>query len=563
MGAISLSSLVVGNRSVGSREKITRIAMLMLLVASVLLAGQEAIPFTAASLPLIVLLLYEVNREGKLGSFLSAPLSVLVGLETLALAHWVLTPLVGGLGDLGLGPAISSVEAGLFYFLCAFGPILLLTALFVWAIALGAGVVGGIRSFSLKRKGLDIQLNRDILRLREADDFGRWRLPRILCWLLVGSAFTISVMLALYPYLPTVNPGGAPVGTDLPQYAGELTTLLAMSPAGALSRAFTLSFGGARPAFVVVLYSVGLVTGMGELEVTQCIPILLGPLLVGSTLLMMLAQNDLTVSALSAFLVAASPTALGSMYGGLLANWFALSLSYLSIGALLVAMRADAHRKEYLSLSGALLGLTALAHPWTWSWVVFCLGIDAIAMALIDAALKQWPTWKSDAKAIITVVVISLLIDFTKSVLFGSQEGLILGSEAARRWSGIVNLFMMGPNIDYVLRIFLGGVLSNWLLFVLSIVGGYRLVRSTNRFGWFLISSLVAASGWFPFSNEWAQHRIMLITPFPMLAAVGVVAVASTLQDSRHNRIRDLFITFVLLASATYALRSAVNMAPQ
>jgi len=153
-------------------------------------------------------------------------------------------------------------------------------------------------------------------------------------------------------------------------------------------------------------------------------------------------------------------------------------------------------------------------------------------------------------------------MDLVKSLAFGSGTGFAFGYSAASQWSGIVNLFLMGGNLSYALKILLGGVLSNYLFLVFAAIGGFQLVHRTDKVGRFCLSSLILASIWLPISNAWALHRIALVVPFSALAATGVGAVASGLEKRASRRVASLFIALVLLSSISFAFRSTVNLVP-
>jgi len=563
LATLALSYLLWLRRRLTKQGRRACVASLILLVVSLLFANYDPTLFAVSSLGMVLALLAVVVLDGNLKALLQGQLICLVALEVLATTHWLLFPVLGD--PLGSSPfsGIASVEAKVFYAFSSLSPYLLLLAAFVWLLGPLARLLRGVESLSFDQAGLKLSVLASAVRPKRSDESNSWKLNRESSLAMLAIAIVVSVVMAILPYVQSVNPTGIPVGTDVPQYAQELGLLLSLPLSDVVLRSFTASLGGSRPAFTIFMYGVAVLSGLSALDVAEYLPVVLGPLLVISTYLMMrMGHSSESTAALAAFIAAVSPTSVGSSYGGLFANWLALSMEMLAIGFLCGAMSENSHRENRLLLSGIMLGLTSLIHPWTWMWVVAGLGAYVVSVYLLEKMFKLGLHWRDDLKAVAIVTMTSFLVDLSRSIVFGTQSGVSLSYGVVTAWSGMVNLFLVWENLNYALRIILGGTLSSFIIFALAAVGGYDSTGGVDRLGWLLTSFLMIASFWLPLSNAWGQHRILLVTPFPALAALGVRAAANALKGKEKPGVSILFVVLVLLVCSTYALRSVITMMP-
>jgi hypothetical protein len=564
LAALALSCLFWLRRLLTKQGRGAYVASLVLLVVSFLFANYDPTLFAVMSLGMVLALLAVVVLDGNLRALLQGQLICLVALEVLSTAYWLLFPVLGD--PLGSSPlsGIASVEAKLFYAFSSLSPCLLLLAVFVWLLGPLARLLRGVESLSFDHTRLKLSVAASAVRPKRSDESSSWKLNRESSLAMLAIAIVVSVVMAILPYMRSVNPTGTPVGTDVPQYAQELGVLLSLPPSDVVLRSFTASFGGSRPAFTIFMYGAAVLSGLSAFDVAKYLPLVLGPLLVISTYLMMrMGQSSESTAALAAFITAVSPTSVGISYGGLFANWLALSTEMLAIGLLCGAISENSHRVDRLLLSGIMLGLTSLIHPWTWMWAVAGLGAYLVSTYLLEKMFKLGLRWRDDFKAVAIVTITSFLVDLSRSIIFGTQSGLSLSYGVVTAWSGIVNLFLVWENLSYALRIILGGTLSSFVIFALAAVGGYDSTGGVDRLGWLLTSFLMIASFWLPLSNAWGQQRILLVTPFPALAALGLRAAATALKGKEKPGLSILFVVLVLLFCSTCALRSVITMVPQ
>jgi len=561
-GLLSLVMLLPRRKSIPSNSLSRYPISAVFLVVSLATLGDLRL-FALASVLAATALLDIVRLSDDVAPLLQTTLAIVVAIEGIALSYWVLSPLLGDSTITRVGSTVASIEAGFFYFLSTFSPLVLLLLAFSWLIAPVTGLARRIRGLSLGRSGLKITVSTRVLpSTSSSGNPPRGRSNRVIIPMLC-IAMLVSAVVAAYPSLPAVNPRGIPTGTDVPHYTQELQALLLLDPANAVWRAFTVSEGGSRPAFMLLLYLLGTLSGLIASQIVVLLPILLGPLLVVSVFLMARAggAGD-TALWLAVVLAALSPTVLGSMYGGLYANWFALAVSFLSFGFLMRATAGEGLSWKYLALSTGAMGVVVLSHPWTWDWMVACLVVYLVGLRFSHSVSSQNPDWRKEATAVAFVIAGSWFIDFLRSALLGTRGGISLGYSVVGQWSGVVNLFMLQPNLSYALTILLGGTLSNCPIMMLSLLGAHRALSDRDRLGLFLVAFLVMASVWIPITNSSGQHRIMMILPLFALAAIGSDSVARVLRDGRHPELATMFLAVVFLSNATYAFRSAVSMVP-
>lgn len=99
---------------------------------------------------------------------------------------------------------------------------------------------------------------------------------------LLAVSLAASVLLALVPYRPDLNPTGSLVGIDSPLYVTWIDQMLARPLPQALQYSFVEGLDGSRPLLLVILYAIASL-GVSPTQIIEYLPALLAPLLSLST----------------------------------------------------------------------------------------------------------------------------------------------------------------------------------------------------------------------------------------------------------------------------------------
>ena len=171
-------------------------------------------------------------------------------------------------------------------------------------------------------------------------------------------SISLSVVAALYPYSPAINPRGLNVGVDIQAYvrAGKIVE-------GNPFQAFNVS-GGSRPLIFLAIYGFQGLLGSDVSTAVMFLPVILNPLMVAAAFFLAFeAFGDWRLSSWAAFFTACGYQVTVGMYSYFLTNMLALSLAFLSLGFLFRSLRRGCN----VSLASAsVLGvLLVFTYPWT------------------------------------------------------------------------------------------------------------------------------------------------------------------------------------------------------
>ncbi len=314
-------------------------------------------------------------------------------------------------------------------------------------------------------------------------------------YLFIGLA--LSIIIGIIPYLPTLNPKGLSLNTDWIYYYNWLKEMIS----GDMTVLYTRSD---RPLYLLILYSVWLITRVDPRIIAVYHNIALFPLYVFSTYLLALRWSGKRTAELAAVITPFSPVFLSFIYGGFQANLFAISLVYVSLYLL---MSRDKQEK----IAGLFILATIMfIHEWTWTQYIIVLAIYVLAKTLHNLKYKQKFVWID--KILIIYIVVSLLVDFSKQFLFSmfSAETVFMKANIMTHHMGYVD------SLHWYTTIFTGGTLDNPLFFILAVMGIDLLGLCIP--GIAVILSLA------PCILPWniIMYRLVLNTPLNILAAHGL-----------------------------------------
>ena len=466
------------------------------------------------------------NKITSIGKATFWTMIILSLLEIISLLYWVALPITPINPLLG----IVKLEEALYYIFTVIVPPLILTILLVWImkpllIEALKTVKETLETKILKPtvKGKAIKLNSKIMLLY---------------------AVIISIIIAIYPYTPNINPQNKIVGVDVKHYEEYLK-----ETEKNLGQILIVA-GGSRPLLILLLYTLEKAIQISPLKIVEYSPILLNPLLILATYQMMKqSTKNRRLSALTALLTALGYKLTVNMYSYFLANMLALALTYLAIGFLISALREKNMGKLIISIT--FMSLTIFTHPWTFTQ--YYASIALLTVMKILEKIKIEAKDKNQIKMLITFLAIIGIINILKGNLIGGTEGIKATKTVTNR-SVIDNLLSFWHNNIFAFRLLYGGYLSNIPITILALIGAYQL-KFDEEINKFMISLLTATSMVYIISDGTLQSRLIFNLPLEILAVRGLTYINNLKVENRK-----IILITILITLHTYLFRSLANL---
>src|SRR2546426_10499005 len=339
----------------------------------------------------------------------------LTGLILLALSFQVLVLVILAFFPYVPDPGFSSLDTNIYAFLAPLSTIFLLGLLYAWLIRLGTREA---RHYSRRFEKLiqffsePFQTLVSSVKTRSLSDSARtFKIlshPR----LLLAISLATSVLLALVPYRPDLNPAGNLVGIDSPLYVTWINQMLARPFPQALQYSFVEGLDGSRPLLLVILYAIASL-GVSPSQIIEYLPMLLAPLLSLSTYIFVrFGQGSPGLAGLTALLTPFSFYLTVGLWGGYYANMLALIFVFLFLTLLLTFSRSPTAPKYILML--VLSVAIFLTHPWTWILIVAPCLVFAVSL------------WRETGhpihlKSVTGIIVAGIVLDLMKSTIFATR----------------------------------------------------------------------------------------------------------------------------------------------
>ncbi len=358
---------------------------------------------------------------------------------------------------------------------------------------------------------------------------------------LLGIGLAASILLALIPYRPDLNPAGALVGIDTGIYVDWIARMLSLAPVQAVAYSFVGGLNGSRPLLLLTLYTVCL-GGSSPSFTIRVLPLFLAPSLsLAVYVFVYFGKGDARLAGLTSLFTPFSYYLTTAMWGGYYANWLGLIIGFLFLACLLRQSRSPTRVKYFgiVLLSIALF----LTHPWTWLLV-------ASASAAFEFSLWLDNRRTHHAVSLVGIVLSGVLLDYAKTLVFSTQgvvqdlaTKISLGGSVAGFW----NMTLDGLLYTH------SGLLANWLIMGLALVSGFtRSVKGS--FERLLVFWVAAGSVSFLFLDSYNKARVVYDLPIPVLGAMGAVVLLQRVVSWNVLLARLVFVGLLTLAAA-YALQ--------
>jgi hypothetical protein len=361
---------------------------------------------------------------------------------------------------------------------------------------------------------------------------------------LLGAGF-----VGAYPYLPRINPALTLVGYDVRTfYLPSAQLMLNLSPLQALAYAFK----GDRAIMLVLQYATAELTGSADFA-ARVVPALMALLLTISTYYFVKSGfKDQDLAATASIFAAFSFVVVAGINAGLDANWLAASEALLLFSALLLGLDSSDAKYVILSLVPSIMLL--LTHEWTWLIIMTVLVTYAVFTGVRALVTREREGLRFELTAVVFVLIVNFAADGIRR-LAGGISGVqnVTESNAAASLS-LLNLPKVVGSLQSTVSIFLVGALDNPLVVFLAIVGVLAISDTYGRMNRLLLAWVAVASVgilFAGFSLGFFQARVVLLTPIPVLAAMGFVSIlryATNLMSQGWYTNRRLAKAFVVMA---------------
>jgi hypothetical protein len=451
-----------------------------------------------------------------LSYFVLCVAAVLAALAVASCARWILAGFDGSIPLSGWSwqPAYVSLQL-----LGLFAPILPQLALlffFAWGLRLALSpflhLAGSWKADLVKGEGSPSQST-------------TWLSSRRLSQAFLGIAVAVAIFVALYPYLPAVNPKSVLVGVDVQMCYSHLLNSQPV-PVGGVCGNSAYLYGLQRLGAVEMLRGLAALSGSNTFALEMA-PAILAPVLTVSTYLLVLeGTGDGFTAGVSALLASLSPEVVAGINAGFVANWLAIGVAFLFFAALLHALRTNA--PAYLLLSYAIFVGLLFIHPWTWAVTLIVLVVYLSLTLLESAWARDLRSRRLEAAILLTLLPAGFAADALRSAL-------PMGSGFAAAYATLVpelqlsNIPLAIAHLHSTFVMFLLGGLADPVWFVLGAVGVISLPSLRGRFGKLLFTWVAAMSFALvlvsPTPDGTLLARLIYDVPLQVFAAVGLVAI--------------------------------------
>ncbi len=462
---------------------------------------------------------------------------IVLSFQVLVLAILVFFPY---LPDLGL----SSINNDTYFLLSPLSTVFLLELLYTWLVRLVAREATRYSSTARSIVHFFSEPFQKVfasVRARSLSESARTfkilSRPRLL--LIISLA--ASILLALVPYRPDINPNGTLVGVDSPTYVTWISLMLSKPIPQALQYSFVEGLDGSRPLLLVILYMVASL-GVSPSQIIEYLPMILAPLLALSTYAFVrFGHRSANFAGLTALFTPFTFYVPVGLWGGYYANMAALVFAYLFLTVLLLFSKSPSVTK-YAAMLVQSVALF-LTHPWTWV---------LIATTALVFTLTVWRETRLSVhlKSIAGILIAGVALDVLKSSIFATRSvaadlatKLPTSADASSFWVNLVDGLLYTHS----------GLLASWIILGVGLFACFAL-RFKDWFERLVLLWVATASVPFLILDSYNQTRIVYDLPIPVLMATALLFFLPVI-GTKNIRWPGIIILLILIISANYALQ--------
>jgi len=545
--AISISSFLLNSRHLIVVPTIVAIAASVWIATSTE-DPNASLPFFVASPLIVAAVVYATRSYSRFDLKVSrklvymSALKFAIGMEAFGIIRWILFPIFPSAISGDLSWRFTEVETKVFYLLGFASPFLL--------VAVSSSyLVRYIMTQFLGTGRKVMQVIRSLAGDTEAKDSAITISTRAL----LIAALTASVILPIYPYIPTINPDFKSVSTDVFYYTPWMETVLDSDGLDEFAENIFVNIsGGDRPLSLLVFFALTTATGAPLVTILQLMPVILTPALTATAYYFVLTgSKNKQLAVMVALIVPFSTTVIVGIYAGFYANWMAIIFSLLAFSFLLKFLESG--RKSYLPVILGFIIAILFAHNYTWSYMISALVLFSVVYGVIHRRRRGIVT---TLVLVGIVIAISISVDLSKMAFLRNDSGLdkeiaaaanqIAAEEFTRRWN----------NLNYVFTIFLGGDYTNSVIYALALVWmiGARYKDDNMNLA---IMAMTFVGVIALFAGEYSvQSRVLW--NIPIFIPAGIV-LYNLIRQPASLANKAIFIA-IMIYFGNYALRSLANL---
>jgi hypothetical protein len=488
-----------------------------------------------------------LKKEIRLSHLARYLFSLLLLIEAVGVIGWLLYLLHGGINPYMEPLPLQDLETKIIYSFSPLTPVL--ATLFMLSIPLFIIVkplrpIEGSRPAELLNRFKAFTKNAVSNLSRHSEKYGAW--SRIFLF----SALIIPALATFLLYTPAVNPSNMVIGVDILYYVDFLRDLQGSSQNG-LEFLYKV-FSSDRSLTLLIIYSISRLFAIDFRLASIYLPAILSPFLILSLyyLTLNLFRNKLCAS-LACFLAATGPFTTASFYGGFLANWLGLSLTYLSLNIMMKSI--EQYSMKALLLSILLSILSHLAHPVSWSFLMAAITLTAL---LVTA---QRNTGRGILKFLAAFIAVNILYDFIKTRILKFTGATVVAESIVSTELSFANLVNFWPINVFMAYFHVGGAFNFPPTYIFALLG--MAVFSIARFLKFDILRMWVLAGLplYLLGPDYVQARTLQNIPIDIFASGGLVMVLEYLS-LKDKILSALLLIFIYLLYLNNLLRFIVNL---
>ena len=359
------------------------------------------------------------------------------------------------------------------------------------------------------------------------DDYDNHSVNSKYKYIYISLFMLLSLVIALIPHQPQINPNGQQIGVDTDYYVNWINALShATDYRDFFHQAFVVQSFGDKPLVLIFLFTITKFLNVADpFFILEHVTMILGPLLVLVTFYLTreMTSND-KQALLASFLTSISFQVTVGIYAGFYANWFALIIGYLSFLFLVRCLKYSSNQN--LIVFSVLIIVLLFTHVHTWSVLVAVMSV----LLMVMIKVKQYS--KRRTALLLIILLSSVIFDVVRTSMTGSMTGIEKDIEFAKATgTGIEQFALRWSNLTRSVYSFLGGQFSNFIIFSLGLYWAFQSNTrdiSTKFLMIFMSIGLIA----FLIGDYRVQARIFYDIPFQIPAALALSSLWKSQRGS-------------------------------
>jgi len=514
------------------------ISMFIVDLVLILISFLVLVWFSTSSSPF-----YGIRRKTVIFRILTYVTLILVILEFSVLICWFIFPLFPELSQQSALKHLVDLETKMFLLTGCLAPFLAVTLFFSWTAKpffLRCNFLSRLSSF-FSEKDEKAQINRRLF------------LIILLC------AITFSFVVALYPYLPSLNVDSHLVGADAQFYKEWLETYGNESLPYVITQSFTEHSD--RPLSMLLLYTAKYASSVDALTIIKLSPSILTSILTLTVYFFMEhAGYSRLTCLLAAFLSLSSFHFSVAMYGFLLANWIALVELYLFMGLYFSSIREKSILKMAMAV---LLSISLLfTHSWTWGMTLGVFFTYLLLTLLFER--KSLKSFQLELKFLAVTILVNLAAGILRNYALGLAIADFETLKFAQSATSTCTFQKFWGDLLYTFFHTMYGFFVNPAALSLAVLGAFIATFNEKQVNRYLISWLIGSCVFFVLGSGWViKGRILLNLPLPVFEALGLKGLSDLIKKffKENGRLFDvLTISLMLLVNLNYVFRCSFVM---